>query len=1009
MKKIFNGLILPISLVLILIFSLGLVSASDDSNVLADMANDDNILSENIISDSDFSSPSNVDLESNDLYEENDLDSSKLTVGSNSGGCEIVASSGSDFNDIQDLIDQANENDTITLSGTYKGDSRIVLNKTITLEGDGSGATLDGQFLTQILEVSAPNALLKNIAFINSYSLSVAISSKNVTIDNCSFENSINGELGSALSCYGDNVRILNSRFLNNIANKSSCHHTDGPAIYAISNNAVIDNCTFINNTGYNYETASSGGAIWLKGFNCSLLNSVFINNSAISKFAWTLHGEERTFLADGYGGAVHWAGNNGTIDNCSFTDCIAHTFGGVLYFKAVKGFLINNTNFTNCYAVGDGGALYLGQNVFNLTICNSNFEDNVALGVRGVITQHNGQGGAIFARPFVENLTVFNSTFLNNYGNSTIYFMGSTLNVSNSIFNQAGPIIENETLEKFLSVLKNSTLEDCNLEINNFTLYLASGGLFENVIYTNGSLDGNYWGSNIASDEFKDTKLVQSDDGYVAPDTWANLAIAGLNSLREKGVYEYKFRFILNDDSDIELSMPNYEIKLEHDIQNNLLDSADLCIMDNCANLNYGFVENGIDNLTIRNRYGKFLDSLVIMCGVVVVEDTGNDTADIQNAINGADAGNIILLMDRNYTIDTISIDKDISIYSQGLANVSSSEGSNVLFNIASKADNPQLGKVEIKGLNFIIKNGDILVLANAINHTNDDLIDIPNILITDNNILKSTEDVVSESVTLLKLSSPRAILATTGNISVINNDIVGGVNPFIFEVTSVLNGSDVTVIDGSIIHNDSDESDVPNKTIQRGKSLISSKDMTTAAVYGKDGKIGKYFTYQLTDSNSKALVGKQLIINFNGKNYYRTTDKNGYVKFQINLAKKGTYTIVACFLGDDNYNASFKSSKIKVNPVKAKLKVSNKKYKFSLKKKTLTAKFLSPKGKAVNGKKISFRINGKTYTAKTNSKGIATVKVTLNKKKTYGFTAKFAGDNTFKSISVKGKVVVK
>ena len=101
---------------------MGLVSASDDSNVLADMANDDNILSENIISDSDFSSPSNVDLESNDLYEENDLDSSKLTVGSNSGGCEIVASSGSDFNDIQDLIDQANENDTVTLSGTYTGE-----------------------------------------------------------------------------------------------------------------------------------------------------------------------------------------------------------------------------------------------------------------------------------------------------------------------------------------------------------------------------------------------------------------------------------------------------------------------------------------------------------------------------------------------------------------------------------------------------------------------------------------------------------------------------------------------------------------------------------------------------------------------------------------------------------------------------------------------------------------------------------------------------------------------
>jgi hypothetical protein len=130
--------------------------------------------------------------------------------------------------------------------------------------------------------------------------------------------------------------------------------------------------------------------------------------------------------------------------------------------------------------------------------------------------------------------------------------------------------------------------------------------------------------------------------------------------------------------------------------------------------------------------------------------------------------------------------------------------------------------------------------------------------------------------------------------------------------------------------------------------------------------------------------------------------------VKIQINLAKKGTYTIVTCFLGDDKYNASFMSSKIKVNPSSAKVKVSNKKFKLKANK-TLTAKFLSPKGKAVKGKKISFRINGKIYTAKTNSKGIAAVKVKLNKRKTYKFTAKFAGDNTFKSISVKGKAVVK
>ena len=964
MKIVFNRVILLISLILILIFGVGLVSASDDSNDFIDMAFDESLIDEDLA----LNDLSQSDLESDDL--EADLESDEDD--SSSYNQEMLASSGgNDFKEIQNLIDQANEKDTITLSGTYSGDSKIVLNKSLRIVGSTSGATLDGQFLTQIMDVSSPDVIIKNIRFINSYDMSLTIGSKNVTIDNCSFENSINGELGSALSCFGDNVKILNSRFLNNIANKSSCHHTDGPAIYLIANNATIDNCTFINNTGYNFETASSGGAIWLKGFNCSISNSIFINNSATSKFAWTLHSEEQTFLAEGYGGAIYWVGNNGRIENCSFIDCIAHTYGGALYFKAVNGFLINNTDFINNYAVGDAGAIYLGQNIFNLNIENSKFEENAALGLQGVISQFNAYGGAIFSGKFVENLSVSNSSFLNNYGKGSIYYKGSNLAISNSIFDSADPIIENETLEKFLSAVKDSTLENCILNITDFKLYSSSGSLFEEIIYTNGSLNNNFWGANIKSyDEFKDMKLIQSDDEYLAPDNWANLAIGGLGFLTEKGIYEYKFRFILNDNSDIELSMPDYELDLENRIQSNF-NGSEIFIKGNYAKIDYDFTENGIDVLNIRNAYGKLLDSLTIICGAVFVEESGNDTSDIQNAINSADDGSVIVLSDKTYTVDTIIIDKDISIYSHGLTNISSSDGSKVIFNIASKAENPSLTKVEIRGINFIVNNGNILVLANAINHSSEDLIDIPSILIGGNNLIKSSEDIIGETITVLKLCSPRAILATTGSISLIGNSLFEGVNPFAFEVSSVLNGSDVNIINGSIIsHNDSNGSDVPDKTVERIKSVISSSDMTTTTVYGKDGKIGKYFTFRLTDSNSKALAYKQIIISFNGKNYYRTTDKNGYAKLQINLAKKGTYAIVACFLGDDNYNASFKSFKIKVNPVKAKLKVSNKKYKLSLKKKTLTAKFLSPKGKAVKGKKISFRINGKTYTAKTNSK---------------------------------------
>ena len=52
---------------------------------------------------------------------------------------------------------------------------------------------------------------------------------------------------------------------------------------------------------------------------------------------------------------------------------------------------------------------------------------------------------------------------------------------------------------------------------------------------------------------------------------------------------------------------------------------------------------------------------------------------------------------------------------------------------------------------------------------------------------------------------------------------------------------------------------------------------------------------------------------------------------------------------------------------------------------------------------------VNGKTYTATTNSKGLASVKVSLSSKKTYSFTAKFAGNDMYDSSSVKGKVTIK
>jgi hypothetical protein len=100
-------------------------------------------------------------------------------------------------------------------------------------------------------------------------------------------------------------------------------------------------------------------------------------------------------------------------------------------------------------------------------------------------------------------------------------------------------------------------------------------------------------------------------------------------------------------------------------------------------------------------------------------------------------------------------------------------------------------------------------------------------------------------------------------------------------------------------------------------------------------------------------------------------------------------------------NYNSSFAVARITVNKQEGKLTAPNKSYKASAKTKTLTATFKSIAGNPAVGKKVTFTVNGKTYTAKTNENGVASVNVSLDKKGTYNFTAKVAADNVYASIN--------
>ena len=164
---------------------------------------------------------------------------------------------------------------------------------------------------------------------------------------------------------------------------------------------------------------------------------------------------------------------------------------------------------------------------------------------------------------------------------------------------------------------------------------------------------------------------------------------------------------------------------------------------------------------------------------------------------------------------------------------------------------------------------------------------------------------------------------------------------------------------------------------TVKKASAKFTSSSVST---YYKSGKI---FQIKLTNTkNKKAVYGAKMNIKvFISKNkYYNytgTTDANGLVKFKISY-KPGSYKVVVSSC-DKGYSASAITRTIKVSksPIKmapTSLKVKKGTY-FKVKvTSTKTKKVLSSvkvKVKVYTGKKY------KTYTIKTNSKGIASLKI--------------------------------
>ena len=182
-------------------------------------------------------------------------------------------------------------------------------------------------------------------------------------------------------------------------------------------------------------------------------------------------------------------------------------------------------------------------------------------------------------------------------------------------------------------------------------------------------------------------------------------------------------------------------------------------------------------------------------------------------------------------------------------------------------------------------------------------------------------------------------------------------------------------------------DTGEVKSQNINVVARITGNKDITM--YYGA----GTCYKVRVYDDNGNIAKGVKVTFTINGNTYTRTSDSNGYASFKITLNPK-TYTITA------KYHGYKVSNKVVVKPT---LVLSAKTVKKSTTF-TYTVKLLNTKGSILKNKQVTVKFKGKTYTAKTNTKGIATYKIKLNAKTgKFTLTASYGSAKISKAITVK------
>ena len=967
----------------------------------------------------------------------------------------------SNWDDLETYCKKTNDNYVIYLDNiitygsnpiTFKNSATIIGTPNNYITGGNSNKILFQS--TGSLNISFINVTFKNMDA--SVLIKLATTGTNSFI-NCSFDN-------IHTYAYKSSV-IWNDKGFMNISgcNFTNCNNGFGVITnYATSGTVQmnVENCRFENNTG-----RMEPGAI----NNCGELNvtnCTFIHNTA-GWWAGAIHTHtfahsrivDSNFTRNvaGWNGGALFSYSTLEVINCNFDDnnCSTNTGGGAICGYSYQGSIYNITvdscNFThnlNLNSNGRGGAIGV-QNIGYLTVFNSIFKNNnnatngtaISAICENITYCINCTNCSCPNCPNCTNCThnvstgdpdcvIYNNTYLNHGGpGDTVVISGNDFVFYDNIFiNSIQSVHYNESGNQYPPAVSLNFIPQTNALLRSYALRDSNK---HDIIFVNESSDndptsdditGQSWDDAFGTDEGLYRAAQKINDGgiiYLADcaftwvDTHRDKSFTVIGFSRDSTIMSCEFEIGASVDEGIHYS----QTFINMTIINPGYWSNDVTFI-NCTFVNFKTNEVINDGIDENVEYGVIPPEESFVTNFINC-DFINSTISGENLIDIAKYTQINF---DNCNFENIAADSIVSSYkgkffTQDGINFNGCKFTNVttkgIVSIPSGHDIMELVHIEgctydVPVTNDIMNDGGRDYINTTQSRADSNLtmdIDGENLVITltdmEGNPIADVDEInvlVNEESIPCQMENGVATL----NISDLSGKVTFSAT---FEGNSNFKESSASLSTVLVINNVTVEVPVEVPVyvpVNQTATSITASDLTATA------KVAKTLSVTLKDADGKVLANKAVKVTVNGKTSTVTTDKNGVAKVNVNYAKAGTYYYTLSFLGDNDYKASMKAVKVTVNKQATKATFAKKTFKVKATKKvTFTLK--DAKGKAIKGKKITFTVNKKTYTAKTNAKGIATVKVKLTKKGKYTAVAKFAGDTTYKAISKKAVITIK